>query len=198
MIERQQWLHGLVFTVALLCWLGVLGAMLLRIRAARGREVKRDPSWKLGLLLQSASIAVVFTIRRPLFTPFALLGAPCEIALAVLAAALAVTSAGMLLAALRTLGLHWTWPARLVEGHRLVTQGPYRLVRHPIYTALFGLSLATALANSRWTALGPFVVAFLIGTAIRVRGEDRLLREAFGTEFEAYARRVPALVPRLR
>lgn len=172
--------------------------MLLRIRAARGREVKRDPSWILGLLLQSASIATLFTIRRPLFTPIAPLGGPLETAVAALAAALAVTSAWMILAALRTLGQHWTWPARLVEGHRLVTQGPYRLVRHPIYTALFGLSLATALANSRWTALGPFVVAFSIGTAIRVRGEDRLLREAFGTEFEAYARRVPALVPWLR
>jgi protein-S-isoprenylcysteine O-methyltransferase Ste14 len=71
------------------------------------------------------------------------------------------------------------------------------VVRHPIYAANFGLLLATGLAFSR---LGPLLLAsfaFWIGSVIRVRGEERLLREAFGEEYEAYARRVPALFPRL-
>lgn len=55
--------------------------------------------------------------------------------------------------------------------------------------------LTMALAISYWIALVIAVAVFAIGTWIRVRSEEKLLREAFGTQFEEYARRVPAVVP---
>jgi protein-S-isoprenylcysteine O-methyltransferase Ste14 len=116
----------------------------------------------------------------------------------VAAAVLAGGSAWMMLASKRALGRQWAYQARLVEGHRLVQRGPYALVRHPIYSALFGMALATGLVHSRWTALPPFVLIFAAGTAVRVRGEEGLLKEAFGREFEDYARRVPAFIPAVR
>ena len=75
--------------------------------------------------------------------------------------------------------------------------GPYRFVRNPIYTAMFGMLLATGLAISHWAALIGAGLVFAIGTRMRIRSEEKLLRESFGPEFEAYARSVPALVPRL-
>jgi protein-S-isoprenylcysteine O-methyltransferase Ste14 len=62
---------------------------------------------------------------------------------------------------------------------------------------MFGMLLATGLAISRWWIIPVAVGVFLIGNAIRVRSEEKLLRESFGTEFEAYAQRVPAMFPRL-
>jgi protein-S-isoprenylcysteine O-methyltransferase Ste14 len=79
-----------------------------------------------------------------------------------------------------------------------VTAGPYAIVRHPIYSAMLGLWLATALAVARPWGLVLGLVPMLLGTWIRVRSEDRLLRGAFGDGFETWARRVPAVVPFLR
>ena len=70
-----------------------------------------------------------------------------------------------------------------------------RLVRHPIYTGMLGLLLATGVAVSYWPALLIALFVFLTGTVIRIRSEERLLRETFGAEFEAYTQRVPALLP---
>jgi protein-S-isoprenylcysteine O-methyltransferase Ste14 len=99
------------------------------------------------------------------------------------------------ISAIRTLGQQWSLAARVIEGHKLVTQGPYSVVRNPIYTGMLGMLLATGLANSHWIGLLIALVLFSIGTAIRVRCEAVLLREAFGEEFEKYARKVPAVIP---
>ena len=50
---------------------------------------------------------------------------------------------------------------------------------------------------SHWMALLAAVAIFLVGTLIRIRREEKLLREAFGPEFDDYSRRVPAIVPGL-
>ena len=118
-----------------------------------------------------------------------------EIALAIVTMALAVASVWFCSAAIRTLGKQWSLAARVVEGHKLVTEGPYSIVRNPIYTGMFGMLLATGLAVSHWIGLALAIVVFAIGTFIRVRSEERLLREMFGPEFEAYARKVPAVIP---
>ena len=117
------------------------------------------------------------------------------IALSVLAMVLAVASVWFCAAAVRTLGKQWSLAARVLEGHKLVTEGPYNVVRNPIYTGMFGMLLATGLAVSHWIGLSIAIVVFAIGTFIRVRSEEKLLREAFGAEFEEYSRRVPAVIP---
>lgn len=100
-------------------------------------------------------------------------------------------------AAVRSLGRQWALEARVIEGHELIMRGPYSVVRNPIYLGMFGLLVATGLAISRWEALLAAVVLFLVGNEIRIRNEERLLRQAFGARFEDYARRVPAFFPRL-
>ena len=77
----------------------------------------------------------------------------------------------------------------------MITDGPYRLVRNPIYTGMFGLLLATGLAVSHWVGLLIAIAVYAVGTVIRVRSEEKLLRGAFGAEFDSYARHVPAVIP---
>jgi protein-S-isoprenylcysteine O-methyltransferase Ste14 len=60
---------------------------------------------------------------------------------------------------------------------------------------MFGLLLATGLTMSRWTTLLVASAVFVAGTLIRIRSEEKLLRQAFGAAFEEYAREVPALIP---
>jgi protein-S-isoprenylcysteine O-methyltransferase Ste14 len=68
-------------------------------------------------------------------------------------------------------------------------------VRNPIYTGMFGMLLATGFAVSHWIGLLLAIIIFGIGTFIRVRSEEKLLRETFGREFDEYAQRVPAVIP---
>jgi protein-S-isoprenylcysteine O-methyltransferase Ste14 len=147
--------------------------------------------------LQAVAYALVWMLQRSHFTPIVPMSHFAEILMALLTMAISTFSVWISLAAVRTLGKQWSYQARLVEGHKLIVAGPYRLVRHPIYTGMFGKLLATGLAISHWIALLPAVLIFAVGTAIRIRSEEKLLRGAFGDDFEAYTRYIPAVFPRL-
>ena len=97
--------------------------------------------------------------------------------------------------ALRVLGKQWSLQARVLEDHKLIREGPYRFVRHPIYTGMLGMIIVGGLAWSHWLGFVIALVLFGIGTAVRVRSEEKLLREQFGTAFDDYRRSVPAVLP---
>jgi protein-S-isoprenylcysteine O-methyltransferase Ste14 len=143
---------------------------------------------------------LVWGFRRESFTPITS-GSEIRnwisVIAGVVAVAAAIGSVWMTTAAVKTLGKEWSITARVVEEHKLATSGPYAHVRHPIYTGMLGMLIATGLAFSHWIALLAALVIFFIGTKIRIRSEEKLLREAFGEQFEDYSRRVPAIVPRL-
>lgn len=100
--------------------------------------------------------------------------------------------------ATRHLGKQWRYQAALREDHELITTGPYAWVRHPIYTSMLGMMVATGFCWTWWPLFVAAVVAFLAGTEIRVRAEDRLLAGRFGERFAAYRKRVPAYLPLVR
>jgi protein-S-isoprenylcysteine O-methyltransferase Ste14 len=93
------------------------------------------------------------------------------------------------------LGTNWSITLEVREGHRLVTKGVYRLVRHPMYLALFLYSLGQALVLPNWVAGPSYLVAFGLLFALRVGPEEHLMREEFGAEYDAYAARTKRLVP---
>ena len=84
----------------------------------------------------------------------------------------------------------------IVKNEELATDGAYRFVRHPLYTGNILLVLGFALAGSRWWAipLALFFFWFYYPTAIEY--EDRKLRRIFGTAWETWSARTPALMPR--
>ena len=185
------------FYAVIACWWVFGLTFWLRKRPPRAREAKRDRTSLFGLLLQAAAYFIVwsFPLQRKQFLPVASGSPMVEWELAVLTVAIAVASVWLVNAAARRLGKQWALAARLVEGHALIQDGPYRFVRNPIYTGMFGMLLATGLAAAQWIPLLIAIVLFIAGTYIRIRSEERLLRQAFGSEFEEYARNVPALIP---
>jgi protein-S-isoprenylcysteine O-methyltransferase Ste14 len=191
-------LHLAAFFVVGASWLG-LGVVLVlgKRQSTAAAETKRDTKSSAGMVLQGLGYAIVFAGTRTLFSPIVPMSQMLEIALATMSAAIAAASIWFCYTAARTLGKQWALVARVTEGHELVTAGPYSIVRNPIYLAMFGILAATGLEISRWQALAAAIVVFLIGTAIRIRSEENLLREAFGAKFDDYARRVPAFFPRL-
>jgi protein-S-isoprenylcysteine O-methyltransferase Ste14 len=158
-------------------------------------EKVRDRRSVFGILLQSFGYFFMWLSFRPPYPTLSLLPGALAQVVAVSSVALAAASGFMAVWARRTLGREWSFEARLVDAHRLVTAGPYSIVRHPIYSAMLGLWLATALAVARPWGIAIGLPFMLLGTTMRVKIEDALLRNAFGETFEAWARKTPAVIP---
>ena len=194
MIHLEFW-PTLAFVVVMLSCFAFVIVFLVRHKPPAAPESKRERASILGIALQGASYGIVWSIRRAWFGPIVPVSNSVEIVLAILTMALGIASVWFVSAAIRTLGQQWSLGARLIEGHELITTGPYRLVRNPIYTGMFGLLVATGLAVSHWLGLLIAIAVYAIGTVVRVHSEEKLLREAFGAQFDSYARRVPAVIP---
>jgi protein-S-isoprenylcysteine O-methyltransferase Ste14 len=110
----------------------------------------------------------------------------------------AVSSTLVAWTAVRHLGRQWRFDAGLNADHELVQTGPYRIVRHPIYAAMLLMFCAVIswLGTLPGWPLG--LVFFVVGTEIRVRIEDGLLKRQFGDRFIAWQRVAPAYLPFLR
>ncbi|MEO8276855.1 MAG: isoprenylcysteine carboxylmethyltransferase family protein [Thermoanaerobaculia bacterium] len=114
----------------------------------------------------------------------------------VLVAGLALTWLGVLFAcwARSVLGSNWSSVVKLRQDHELIEQGPYRSIRHPIYTGLIVAFAGTALGIGEWRALLALVIV-TVSFGFKLRQEERWLGEQFGFEYAAYRARSWALLP---
>ena len=93
------------------------------------------------------------------------------------------------------LGDFWSITLEVREKHRLVTEGIYRRVRHPMYLGLFVYSLGQALALPNWVVGPSYLAGFGLLFALRIAAEERMMRDEFPGEYEAYAARTKRLIP---
>jgi protein-S-isoprenylcysteine O-methyltransferase Ste14 len=95
------------------------------------------------------------------------------------------------------LGANWSITLEVREQHRLITNGVYRRIRHPMYAALLLYSVGQALVIPNWVAGPSYLVAFAILFVFRVQAEERMMLEQFGDDYAAYMARTDRLVPRM-
>ena len=96
-----------------------------------------------------------------------------------------------------TLGKNFSVPGVMKEHQLLVTVGPYQWVRHPMYTALFLITVVYTLISANWF-IGVTRIGWIVGTvASMVRDEEAVLIEKFGDEYRAYMRRTGRFLPRV-
>lgn len=100
--------------------------------------------------------------------------------------------------AVRALGKYMTPEIQVRRDHELIQRGPYRSIRHPVYTAILlgAAGSATLYLSLPLAALTVFLVAM---ASLRARSEERLLSspEAFGKEYADYVSRTGRFVPRI-
>jgi protein-S-isoprenylcysteine O-methyltransferase Ste14 len=92
------------------------------------------------------------------------------------------------------LGRNWSATVTVKQDHELIRTGPYRFVRHPIYSGILLALLGTALAIGEWRGLAAFAF-FTIGFIFKLKTEERFMSETFGDQYVRYRAQVPALVP---
>ncbi len=169
--------------------LRVRGAKTATSTPGQGRPVLASG---LGVV---ASVAGLFYLVYPAPVSWAALGLPAWVRVSGVLLGLA----GLVLIAWaqRSLGAAWDVAAEPAAGDLLVTRGPYRYVRHPIYTGFLLVFGSTLLVSSNALVGGLFIAMSGVEVAGRVRAEEKSLLERFGTAYGRYMETTGRLLPRL-
>lgn len=169
----------------------------LRADRAGGRVSRRgDPGWFWVLMLMAGPavfLGCVGFLVQPRWVEFARIDLPAWGRLA--GVPLALCGLALFLWMFRHLGLNVTSTSVPRAAATLVTSGPYRFVRHPMYSAaLILVSASSLLTGNGMVALGGLAMFALL--AARSRIEERRLVEKFGEDYRAYQRRTGRFFPR--
>jgi protein-S-isoprenylcysteine O-methyltransferase Ste14 len=97
-----------------------------------------------------------------------------------------------------TLGKNWSDRPRLLKEQSLVTNGPYRYVRHPIYTAFLLILGSTFLISANWMIGLTWIGMSALEVASRISYEESLMLESFGDQYRDYMKKTGSLFPRIK
>src|SRR5271163_68044 len=185
-LQLAAWIELLV------CWIVWCLAFAKPSQQAKGqKKAVRAPSSRWGIGLVTVGFALVWMWVKPV-------GFQKSVAELIASMVLAPLSVVLAWAAAHELGKQWRYEAALSEDHELIQTGPYRFVRHPIYTSMFLMLTATGAAYTWWPMWIAGTIVFIVGTEVRVAAEERLLAERFPESYAKYRSHVRAYLPFLR
>jgi protein-S-isoprenylcysteine O-methyltransferase Ste14 len=185
-----HWLFLSLFVLMWGGWFALWNVMARRVKEAAQSESAVSRLSHVAPLL----IAAYLLVAR---VPVPLLNerfAPLALWLAVLGAALTFAGLAFAIWARFVIAGNWSSYVELKRDHELIVAGPYRWVRHPIYTGLLLAFVGSALAVGEWR--GVLAVAIVAASFWRkLKLEEAVMRREFGEAYARYAARVPALIP---
>jgi protein-S-isoprenylcysteine O-methyltransferase Ste14 len=95
----------------------------------------------------------------------------------------------------KELGRNWSISLEIREQHKLVREGPYALVRHPMYTSFLLMALGQAFLLANWVAGLAGLAGFAVLFFLRVENEEHMMLENFGPQYRDYMARTKRLIP---
>lgn len=94
------------------------------------------------------------------------------------------------------LGLNWSPSLEIREKHELITRGVYGIIRHPMYASQWLWVIAQPLLLQNWIAGFVNLLVFIPFYFLRVRAEEQLMIDSFGSQYQAYRQRVGSILPK--
>ena len=176
------------------CWLAFVSVWLAASVSTK-RTVYREGAGERArywLLLLIAYVLLTQGRRFPY--PLSLIIIPQTALSGWIGAALCACGLALAIWARLILGRNWSGVVTLKEDHELVQRGPYRFVRHPIYTGLQGMFLGTAIAFGHFAAFIAVPLVF-VSFWIKLSQEERLMLKQFPDDYPDYQRRVKRIIP---
>jgi protein-S-isoprenylcysteine O-methyltransferase Ste14 len=183
-------MHEVQYTFGAL-WGGWLLFWLASARGNKRTATRTGPLWRFTVL---AAVLVVWLGFRqfPEYLGQRLL--PPSAASVYIGLVLTACGLGSTIWARRVLGTNWSAMPSIKKDHELIQRGPYRLVRHPIYTGLLLAVFGSCLAEGRVWNLYMFGMAAIL-LIVKLKAEEALIARQFPEAYLEYRRRVKALIP---
>jgi len=97
--------------------------------------------------------------------------------------------------AAKTLGKFYTRTLQILEGHQIVEQGFYRIIRHPGYLGTFIMEVGAGLAVKNWAILLVILLTGFMARLYRIRTEEEMLEGTFGEQYKVYSEKTWRLIP---
>jgi len=188
----ERWSWTIIF------WSGYAGLMIVSsVAHRRDRTGPRGDNRDRGskpLIYVSTFLAFIAAFLAPSMLPEAEVALPHE---PLFITAMVIDWLGIALYgwALLTLGGFFRTSVQLLEGQKLVTRGPYRLLRHPAYTGGILMFAGMGLGLGNWASALAMPLLVAIAYVWRIHVEEIALAERFGAEFEAHRKRTWAVIP---
>jgi protein-S-isoprenylcysteine O-methyltransferase Ste14 len=175
----------------LACW--VLLILYWNISARSSKPAAERQSWASRFARLPVWLGYILLVAAWVH-PFGMVVIPHTVIAEYLGVAICAIGLFAVIWSRKTLGDDWSRDVELKQGHELVERGPYRFVRHPIYTSHLLMGLGTAIASGLLVAFVGLLL-FFIGFWIKLKQKESLLLSHFPEEYPAYKARVKALVP---
>jgi len=175
------------------CWIIFILYWLVTATRAKATAEHQSPASAMAHRIP-VGLSFVLLISRGLPSPMNQLIIPHTALTFVSGAVICVLGLLICIWARRTLAGNWSSDVTFKQGHELIRTGPYRFVRHPIYTGILAMCLATAIEAGQ---LRCWIALILMGTGfwIKLSQEERLMLRHFPETYPLYKKQVKALVP---
>src|SRR6266481_8772834 len=176
------------------CWVVFITVWLLAAASTKRTVYRESRAQRLRYWVLLVISYLLLLYGRELPYPLNLRVIPRATPIACAAAFLCVAGLGFALWARVTLGRNWSGVVTLKEGHELVQRGPYRFVRHPIYTGVLIMFFATSLVQLQLAGFAGVLLMFAIFW-IKLDREETLMLRQFPELYAAYQQGVKRIIP---
>ena len=177
-----------------ICWI-IFVAVWLMAAASAKRNIYRESSGERARYWILLVVAYVLVFRSNVLPyPFDWLAIPHTKSSAWIGAFLCVIGLVFAIWARVIIGRNWSGVITLKEGHELIEHGPYRIVRHPIYTGILVMFAGTAIATGYFGGFIGLLLLFL-SFWVKLKREEDLMLKHFPDKYSAYQRRVKRIIP---
>lgn len=186
----------------------ILPALIIAFALHRGYYVRKHgeekntlekreeglPSKIAGVLGMIGFVAILIYAIQPAWLSWASLPFPSWLRWT--GVGIAILGFALLQWAQNTLGKNWSDTPRMIEEQSLITSGPYRFVRHPIYTAFLLILCSTLVISANWFVGLAWIGMTVLEVASRIGFEENLMLEYFGDQYREYRKRTGRLLPK--
>jgi protein-S-isoprenylcysteine O-methyltransferase Ste14 len=196
-MRLEQQFH-FAFALAFVLLLGLRIYYHRLAKVWQNRQNRSEPCW-MDVIRFTLAFPYVIAVLIYLAKPELLAWANFALPEAARWLGLALTYASLPLAwwIHRNLGRNFSGELRIIPDHKLVTTGPYRYVRHPMYSMFVLTALGFLLLTANWFIGGPYLAVLILVMTLRTPKEEAMMLRAFGDEYAAYMQRTGKFLPKL-
>ena len=187
---------AIVWTVGLVAWFAIRLPYQRRARRIGIATTQRTLTDRLALAASGIGLAVIpafyLATGIPAFADYAF-----QPWLGWFGLIVQILFLALFYASHRQLGRNWSVSLEIRDDHRLVTDGLYRYVRHPMYSSFWLWAIAQALLLPNWVAGLSGLVGVGILFLARVGAEEHMMEKHFGEQYRSYAAKTGRVIPRI-